>query len=90
MAETTSGEVIRHFFNRTFNHNRSLILHSNAIGPLVTLWLIYSEGTVAQKSETPLFILLYGGIGISMGLWLWGRRVIQTIGEDLTAITPST
>ncbi|XP_066257141.1 sodium-dependent phosphate transporter 2 [Euwallacea similis] len=63
---------------------------SNAIGPLITLWLIFSEGTVAQKSETPLFILLYGGLGISVGLWLWGRRVIQTIGEDLTTITPST
>ncbi|KAF7269946.1 ribosomal protein LP0 isoform X1 [Rhynchophorus ferrugineus] len=63
---------------------------SNAIGPLITLWLIYSEGTVAQKSETPLYILLYGGFGISIGLWLWGRRVIETIGEDLTTITPST
>ncbi|XP_030763665.1 sodium-dependent phosphate transporter 2-like [Sitophilus oryzae] len=63
---------------------------SNAIGPLITLWLIYSEGSVAQKSETPLYILLYGGFGISVGLWLWGRRVIETIGEDLTKITPST
>ncbi|CAG9814554.1 unnamed protein product [Phaedon cochleariae] len=63
---------------------------SNAIGPLITLWLIYSEGTVQQKAETPLFILLYGGLGISVGLWLWGRRVIETIGEDLTTITPST
>ncbi|XP_023023453.2 na[+]-dependent inorganic phosphate cotransporter type III [Leptinotarsa decemlineata] len=63
---------------------------SNAIGPLITLWLIYSEGTVQQKAETPIFILLYGGLGISVGLWLWGRRVIETIGEDLTTITPST
>ncbi|RZC35096.1 sodium-dependent phosphate transporter 1 [Asbolus verrucosus] len=63
---------------------------SNAIGPLITLWLIYTEGTVHQRSETPLYILLYGGFGISVGLWLWGRRVIQTIGEDLTTITPST
>lgn len=63
---------------------------SNAIGPLIALWLIYTEGSVQQKSETPLYILLYGGCGISLGLWVWGRRVIETIGEDLTKITPST
>ncbi|XP_039296271.1 sodium-dependent phosphate transporter 2 [Nilaparvata lugens] len=63
---------------------------SNAIGPLIAVWLIFTEGSVLQKSETPLYILLYGGVGISLGLWLWGRRVIQTIGEDLTKITAST
>ncbi|XP_062556652.1 sodium-dependent phosphate transporter 2 [Armigeres subalbatus] len=63
---------------------------SNAIGPLIALFMIYREGSVLQKSETPLAILLYGGIGISVGLWLWGRRVIETIGNDLTKITPST
>lgn len=52
--------------------------------------MIYNEGSVAQKAETPITILLYGGVGISLGLWIWGRRVIQTIGEDLAAITPST
>lgn len=72
------------------NSKKYLIHCSNAIGPLITLWLIYTEGTVHQKSETPLYILLYGGFGIAVGLWLWGRRVIQTIGEDLTTITPST
>nr|XP_018900508.1 PREDICTED: sodium-dependent phosphate transporter 1-B [Bemisia tabaci] len=63
---------------------------SNAIGPLIAIWMIYSEGSVEQKAETPIYILLYGGIGISCGLWIWGRRVIKTIGEDLTKITPST
>ncbi|KAK8739774.1 hypothetical protein OTU49_003190 [Cherax quadricarinatus] len=62
---------------------------SNAIGPLIALWAIYTEGSVAQRSPTPLYILLYGGLGISVGLWVWGRRVIQTIGEDLTKVTPS-
>jgi solute carrier family 20 (sodium-dependent phosphate transporter) len=52
--------------------------------------MIYKEGSVDQKSETPLAILLFGGVGISLGLWLWGRRVIETIGNDLTKITPST
>ncbi|CAF3474902.1 unnamed protein product [Rotaria socialis] len=62
---------------------------SNAIGPLIGLWLIYVEGNVVAKSATPLWVLFYGGLGISVGLWVWGRRVIRTIGEDLTKITPS-
>ncbi|CAG9575767.1 unnamed protein product [Danaus chrysippus] len=63
---------------------------SNAIGPLVALWLLYSEGGAHAKAETPLAILVFGGVGIALGLWLWGRRVIQTVGEDLTSITPDT
>ncbi|XP_043575790.1 sodium-dependent phosphate transporter 2 isoform X2 [Chiloscyllium plagiosum] len=62
---------------------------SNAIGPLVALWLIYQEGAVLQNAATPIWLLLYGGLGICAGLWVWGRRVIQTLGKDLTPITPS-
>ncbi|CAG4925524.1 unnamed protein product [Colias eurytheme] len=63
---------------------------SNAIGPLVALWLLYSEGGAHARAETPLGILVFGGVGIALGLWLWGRRVIRTVGEDLTSITPDT
>ncbi|CAF1065742.1 unnamed protein product [Adineta ricciae] len=62
---------------------------SNAIGPLIGLWLVYVDGVIAAKSTTPLWVLFFGGLGISVGLWVWGRRVIRTIGEDLTKITPS-
>ncbi|XP_036383184.1 sodium-dependent phosphate transporter 2 [Megalops cyprinoides] len=62
---------------------------SNAIGPLVALWMIYDQGAVMQDAATPIWLLFYGGIGICAGLWVWGRRVIQTMGKDLTPITPS-
>ncbi|XP_005167207.2 sodium-dependent phosphate transporter 1-A isoform X1 [Danio rerio] len=62
---------------------------SNAIGPLVALWLIYDTASVAPSAPTPIWLLLYGGVGICTGLWIWGRRVIQTMGKDLTPITPS-
>ncbi|XP_007933223.1 sodium-dependent phosphate transporter 2 [Orycteropus afer afer] len=62
---------------------------SNAIGPLVALWLIYKQGGVLQEATTPVWLLFYGGVGICTGLWVWGRRVIQTMGKDLTPITPS-
>ncbi|CAJ1068016.1 sodium-dependent phosphate transporter 1-A-like [Xyrichtys novacula] len=62
---------------------------SNAIGPLVALWLLYESGSVMSNAPTPIWLLLYGGVGICAGLWVWGRRVIQTMGKDLTPITPS-
>ncbi|XP_048099060.1 LOW QUALITY PROTEIN: sodium-dependent phosphate transporter 2 [Alosa alosa] len=62
---------------------------SNAIGPLVALWMIYEQGGVMQDAATPIWLLFYGGVGICAGLWVWGRRVIQTMGKDLTPITPS-
>ncbi|KAJ0067666.1 hypothetical protein NL108_009784, partial [Boleophthalmus pectinirostris] len=62
---------------------------SNAIGPLVALWMIYDQGGVMQDAATPVWLLFYGGVGICAGLWVWGRRVIQTMGKDLTPITPS-
>ncbi|PNI14638.1 SLC20A1 isoform 1 [Pan troglodytes] len=62
---------------------------SNAIGPLVALYLVYDTGDVSSKVATPIWLLLYGGVGICVGLWVWGRRVIQTMGKDLTPITPS-
>lgn len=94
-AETDRPEVKRLFsFLQILTATFGSFAHggndvSNAIGPLIALWAIYTEGSVAQRSPTPIYILLYGGIGISVGLWVWGRRVIQTIGEDLTKVTAS-
>lgn len=68
---------------------QSLFSCSNAIGPLVALWLVYNSGSVNSSAPTPIWLLLYGGVGICLGLWVWGRRVIQTMGKDLTPITPS-
>lgn len=63
---------------------------SNAIGPMIAIWLSYTEGNVRQKAETPIYLLFYGGVGISVGLWVWGSRVMKTVGEKLTSITSST
>eukprot|EP00794_Sanderia_malayensis_P011842 gene11842-13072_t len=62
---------------------------SNAIGPVISIWIIYRTGLVVGKASTPIWILLYGGVGIVIGLFLWGRRVIETIGENLTPVTPT-
>ena len=52
--------------------------------------LIWRDGSVFQEKDSPVELMLFGGVGISIGLWMWGRKVIQTVGNDLTKIVPST
>lgn len=63
---------------------------SNAIGPLIAIWLIYTEGKSDTQADSPILILLFGGVGIVFGLWVLGKRVIETIGTNLTKITTAT
>lgn len=62
---------------------------SNAVGPLIAIWMIYTEQSIVSKSSPPMWLLFYGGLGISLGLIAFGKRVINTMGHDLTPITPS-
>lgn len=85
-----SGQSLnKKWFCLKSHHDPPFSSSSNAIGPLVALYLVYKTGDVSTKAATPIWLLLYGGVGICMGLWVWGRRVIQTMGKDLTPITPS-
>ncbi|CAI5447681.1 unnamed protein product [Caenorhabditis angaria] len=62
---------------------------SNAIAPLVALVLYQSHGQNSESMPTPWWILLYGSAGMCLGLWVLGHRVIYTVGENLTKITPA-
>lgn len=62
---------------------------SNAVMPLVPIWNIYSTGVEDVTQHTPLWILVFGGIGICTGLWAWGRSVMETVGGGLTKLTPA-
>ena len=62
---------------------------ANAIGPFAVVVSIYKSGTVDSGGAIPWWILVLGGVGIVLGLATWGYKVIQTIGEGLTKVTPS-
>jgi len=64
---------------------------ANAIGPLAAIVSIVNGGANALVGQTsvPVWILGLGGIGIVIGLWTWGWRVIETIGKKITELTPT-
>ena len=51
--------------------------------------VVQSGGEIAAKSVMPWWILLVGGIGIISGLAMLGYKVIETIGKNITELTPS-
>jgi len=63
---------------------------ANAVGPLAAIAnIVQSGGEIAAKSSMPWWILLLGGSGIVAGLIMLGYRVIQTVGRNITELTPS-
>ena len=62
---------------------------ANAVGPMAAVISVANEGLVSQQSAMPAWILLVGGIGIVFGLATYGKKVIATVGEKITELTPS-
>ena len=63
---------------------------ANAVGPLAAIVsVVQSGGEITAKSVMPWWILLVGGIGIISGLAMLGYKVIETIGKNITELTPS-
>ncbi len=61
---------------------------ANAIGPLAAIFSVVKTKTVALSVEVPYWMLFTGGIAVGGGLLAFGTRVMDTIGRDITEITP--
>lgn len=63
---------------------------ANAVGPVAAIVsIVTSGGEIAQKSAMPVWILLLGAVGIIAGLLMYGHKVIATVGNGITELTPS-
>lgn len=63
---------------------------ANAIGPLAAVVsVVDNEGVILSNAALAWWILPLGGIGIVAGLALFGHRVMKTIGQGITHLTPS-
>lgn len=60
---------------------------ANAIGPLAVIYFIVTTGGVGATVPVPLFLLLFGGLGIAFGIGMAGYRVMDTIGHKITTLT---
>lgn len=75
----------------SFSHGANDV--ANAIGPFAAIYLIYNSGGELNKKLTmgadAYWILGLGGIGIAVGLYVYGKKITYAIGEKLVKITPS-
>ncbi len=60
---------------------------ANAIGPLAAINQMLGDlNSYSTKAPTPLWIMLIGGFGISVGLALYGPRLIKAVGSEITEL----
>ena len=59
---------------------------ANAIGPLAAIVSSSTEGVVSTKVDIPGWVMFIGALGISVGLILFGPKIILTVGEKITRI----
>ena len=74
-----------------FSHGANDV--ANAIGPFAAIWTIYQSNGVLDKKasmeQDAYWILGLGGVGIAIGLFVYGKKITYAIGEKLVKITPS-
>lgn len=70
-----------------FSHGSNDI--ANAIGPFAAILDVLRTGTVEGSAAVPAAAMLTFGVALCAGLWFIGRRVIATVGHNLTAMHPA-
>ncbi|MHA1164664.1 MAG: inorganic phosphate transporter [Alphaproteobacteria bacterium] len=61
---------------------------ANAVGPLAAILHAAQSGDIAVKVGIPLWVMLIGAVGISLGLFLYGPKLIRMVGEQITRMNP--
>lgn len=59
---------------------------ANAVGPLAGIYDALSHASISTKATIPFWVMLIGAAGISLGLALYGPRLIKTVGGEITEL----
>jgi len=61
---------------------------ANAVGPLAAILNSAQSGALASQVGVPFWVMLIGAVGISLGLFLFGPRIVRIVGEKITKMNP--
>ncbi len=61
---------------------------ANAIGPLAAIIHTVESGDIAGQVTVPIWIMMIGAFGISLGLFLYGPKLIRMVGAKITKMNP--
>lgn len=70
-----------------FSHGSNDV--SNAIGPFAAMYSMWRNASVGTLVAIPIWVLVLGGAGISTGLALFGKPVMETVGKKITKLKPT-
>lgn len=59
---------------------------ANAIGPLAAINDAVVSGGISSKANIPFWVMAVGALGISLGLALYGPKLIRTVGDEITEL----
>ncbi|WP_116086163.1 inorganic phosphate transporter [Tropicimonas sp. IMCC34011] len=61
---------------------------ANAVGPLAAIVYAQQTGGAAAEVAIPIWVMVIGAVGISVGLILFGPRLIDMVGNQITKLNP--
>ena len=61
---------------------------ANAVGPLAAIVSTAQSGDVETAVGIPFWVMLIGAAGISIGLLLFGPKLVRMVGEQITKLNP--
>ncbi|MGE6743794.1 inorganic phosphate transporter [Allorhizobium pseudoryzae] len=89
------NQSLRHLFRVPLIFSAALLSFAhgandvaNAVGPLAAIVNLTHGQASGGSSEVPVWELLIGGLGISLGLLLFGPKLVHLVGKEITKLNP--